>query len=762
MAIDGRRGPRLRLLKDALAMSAQSIRLSRWTIGLLVAVLAVSPANADDSSTLLGRPVVQLKRAENPPVLDGKLDDPVWRDAVLISEFVQSRPVDGAPATEETEVRVAYDSGHLYFAFYARYSDPALIRANRSDRDQTRADDRIAVYFDPFLDQQRAYMLSVNGYGIQADALVTSGGGGGRGRGGSGRGREDRSWDALFESKGGLVDDGWIVEMAVPFKSLRYPAKAEGETHQWGFQILRTIPSKNEEVVWAPVSRDVQGFLTQMGVVTGMSGVSTSRNLEFLPTFTTVKLGSLDSDTGVYTEDGVDPDAGVSVKYGVTSNLTLDFTYNPDFSQIESDRPRITANQRFPIFFEERRPFFLEGRQIFNTEIDVVHTRAIVNPRHGAKLTGKIGRTTVGVLFANDEAAGLRDDLSDPAFGRSANVAIGRVRYDMYSESFLGAIVTDREFMDSYSRLAGVDGRFRLGLNHRFSFMAVTADSRDEEGVRSSGPAYRASFNRSGRRLSYGFQRESLAPGFETDLGSIRRNDVSRSSANTSYRFWPQNALISWGPRIRYVRNHDHDGVLQDEEVETGIDFNFANNIGVRGEIEKSIERYLEVDFDKTRYGIGGNISSSRFLSVFFNYNWGDAIRFMDDPFLGRSLDGFVSVTLRPSARFQTNLTTNLRRFTRLDTGDEEFDVRIYRARTTYQFSDRLLVRNITEYDSWNGTVGANLLVTYRINAGTVGFIGYDHRLQRGINFNDELFDSRDLTRTSRSFFMKLSYLFRY
>ena len=746
-------------------MSTQAIRLFRWTIGLLVAVLAVSPARADDASTLLGRPVVQPMRAVLPPVLDGQLDDPVWRDAVLINEFVQSRPVDGAPATEETEVRVAYDSGHLYFAFYARYSDPALIRANRSDRDQTRADDRIAVYFDPFLDQQRAYMLSVNAYGVQADAIVTAGGGGGgggRGGGGRGRGREDRSWDALFESKGGLVDDGWIVEMAVPFKSLRYPARAEGETHQWGFQIIRTIPSKDEEVVWAPVSRDVQGFLTQMGVVSGMAGVSTSRNLEFLPTLTAVQFGSRDSDTGVYTDDRVDSDAGLSVKYGVTSNLTLDFTYNPDFSQIEADRPRITANQRFPIFFEERRPFFLEGRQIFNTEINVVHTRTIVDPRHGAKLTGKIGRTTVGVLFANDEAAGLRDDLSDPAFGRSANVAIGRVRYDMYSESFLGAIVTDREFMDSHSRLAGVDGRFRLGQNHRFSFMAVTSSSRDEEGVRSSGPAFRATVNRSGRRLSYGIQHESLAPGFETDLGFIRRNDVSRSSVNTSYRFWPQNALISWGPRVRYLRNHDHDGVLQNEEVETGVEFNFANNIGVRGDIERGLERYLDIDFNKTRYGVSGNISSSRFVSVFFNYNWGDAIRFVDDPFLGRSSDGFVSVTLRPSARFQTNLTTNLRRFTRLDTGDEEFDVRIYRARTTYQFSDRLLVRNITEYDTWNGTVGANLLFTYRINAGTVAFIGYDHRLQREVNFNDELFDSRDFTRTGRSFFMKLSYLFRY
>ena len=196
----------------------------------------------------------------------------------------------------------------------------------------------------------------------------------------------------------------------------------EGTPHRWGFQIVREIKGKNQENdVWAPMSRGVAGFMTQMGVLEGMTDLSTSRNIEVLPTFTAVRFGSLDETTGEFLSDTT-PEGGVNFKYGITSNLTADFTLNPDFSQIESDRPQITVNQRFPLFFSELRPFFLEGQEIFNftSPVNLVHTRTIVDPRYGGKLTGKVGRTTLGVIFADDEAPGKRDDLADPAFGQTA------------------------------------------------------------------------------------------------------------------------------------------------------------------------------------------------------------------------------------------------------------------------------------------------------------------------------------------------------
>ena len=379
------------------------------------------------AGVLTGRPSVTAARTDAPPRIDGLLDDAVWQRAIRLTEFVQIRPVDGAPATEATEVWVAYDGGNIYFAMHAHYTDPSIARANRVDRDQTRSDDTISVYFDTFLDQQRAYVFSVNGYGVQADSLLSGRGGGGGGRGGGGPGgggfrggggpggggvpRGDSSWNALFDSAGTLVADGWTAEIAIPFKSLRYPSS---DSHRWGFQVVRSIGGKDETVAWSPMARG-NTFMSQMGLLDGLSGLSTSRNLEFLPTFTAVQVGRLDTTTGGFGEEN-QPEGALNVKYGITSNLTLDFTYNPDFSQIESDRPQIEVNQRFPLFFPELRPFFLEGQEIFQTRgpANLLHTRTIVDPRYGGKVTGKVGKTTVGLLFANDEAPGKLDDVADP------------------------------------------------------------------------------------------------------------------------------------------------------------------------------------------------------------------------------------------------------------------------------------------------------------------------------------------------------------
>jgi len=744
--------------------AAKRLRLARFV--LLALSLAVVPGFAHaDEEALAGRPKLQVFRVAEPPVLDGRLDDAAWQGAAKVSQFTQQNPREGAPATELTEVWVGYDSQHLYLAIYAHYSDVTQMRANRVDRDQTRRDDRVSIYLDTFLDQQRAYRFSVNGYGVQGDAIMNVGGGGGRGGPGGGGGDfrgEDDSWDALFRTAGGPVADGWVVEVAIPFKSLRYPSRKDGDTHRWGFQILRNIEGKDEDLAWSPISRSNPGFLTQMGVLHGMSNLSTSRNLEILPTLTTVQFGSLDSDTGAYDNHDVDPDFGVNLKYGLTTNLTADFTYNPDFSQIESDRPQIEVNQRFPVFYSEQRPFFLEGQEIFDTSINLVHTRTIVDPQFGAKLTGKVGSTNIGILVADDEAPGRLDDVGDPLYGANSHNLIARVRRDLYAESFIGAIVTDREFGPSYSRAVGVDGRFRLANVYRLSFMAAATDLEDLEGDARSGTAFQANFNRSGRSLSYSINHSSYSPDFETQSGFIRRTDQRDTQVNTSYTFWPESWVLSWGPRAQYSRNYDFDGILQDEEFEVGLNGRFARSIGFRANATRQMERYADIDFNKWRYSFGGDANFSRTFSFGGNWHWGDGIRYEDDPFLGRTRGGFLSVTARPMSRLEANLTVNFSRFVDPRTDTEVFDVKIYRTRFTYQITRRLQLRNISEYDSYDGKFGINLLGTYRINSGTVFFIGYDDRYRRRYNLNPDLWDTRAFERTGRSFFMKFAYLFRY
>ena len=760
--------------------------------------VAAVPA-AGNAGALAGRVTVRPTRTETPPNVDGRLDDLVWQDATRITEFVQRQPMDGAPATEDTEVYLAYDSSHIYLAFHVKYQNPAIMRANRVDRDQARrGDDLIRVYFDTFLDQQRAYVFSVNGYGVQGDSVVGGRGGGGGfgggrfggGFGGGGRSgipRGDSSWDTLFSTGGQPVEDGFTAEMAIPFKSLRYPSRGREVPHTWGFQIVREIRGKDETVVWSPVSRDVAGFLPQMGVLDGLTGLSTSHNIEIQPTFTAFRFGTLNEETGEVVDADPRPEGGANFKYGVTSNLTADFTINPDFSQIESDRPQVEVNQRFALFFPELRPFFLEGAEIFQIQVPVtvVHTRTIVDPLYGAKLTGKAGKTTLGVLYANDEAASLElDNPFDPGFGRSAQTFVGRVRYDLYSESFIGAVFTDRQFHDGFSRLAGIDSNFRVGDTHSLGFRALRTDHTEEtdhldenDGLQTDGYLLDAGFRKRGRNLSYSLDASALSPDFKTDVGFVRRTDMRRYDGSVQYQWWPQHWVISWGPEVRIGRNYNFDQVLEDENVSTRLSANFAKNIRYSFNVNQDLERFEGVNFHKRRYGMFGNISTSRLIGVGAGFSWGDQIYFDSaNPFLGHDSGLFSFINFRPVSRFQSQINITTSRFTdpngffipglnagERDESGEILNVNIFRALSTYQFTDRLLFRNITEFNTFDQTLGLNFLVTYRVNSGTAFYVGYDDHYQQREQFDDQVnITGTGYQQTNRAIFTKFQYLFRY
>ena len=319
------------------------------------------------------------------------------------------------------------------------------------------------------------------------------------------------------------------------------------------------------------------------------------------------------------------PEGALNVKYGITSNLTLDFTYNPDFSQIESDQPQIEVNQRFPLFFPELRPFFLEGQEIFRTRgpANLLHTRTIVDPRYGAKVTGKVGKTTIGLLFANDEASGKLEDRADPAFGRSAQFLIARARYDLYAESYVGAIVTDREFLDQYSRVGGIDASFRIGRSQSVSLSLFQSQHRDSDGVERSGPGWSFSYNNRGLNLTYSFSTEGLDPDFRTDTGFVRRVDTRQARANVGYRWYPESWIINWGPQASYDRNYDFEGILQDEGARIGLNASFAKNINVNLNVNRDMERFAGINFFKTRYSTGGFVNASRRIGFGGFFNWG-------------------------------------------------------------------------------------------------------------------------------------------
>ncbi len=730
----------------------------------------------EEFGLLLGRPRVSPTRTDNQPVIDGILDDEVWQTAAHITQFTQQQPLDGAPATEETDVYIAYDSERIYFAFYAHYSDPSIMRANRLERDRASMDDLMTIYFDTFLDQQRGYDFDVNGYGVQGDGVMTVGGGrGGRGGGGgSAIPYADRSWNTLFDTGAQIVEDGYTAEMAIPFKSLRYPTPPEGEAHRWGFQIVREVKSKDQEnQVWAPMSRDETSFFSQMGLLEGMTDLSNSRNLEILPTFTAIQYGDIDPTRPAFVNQSTDPDAGVNVKYGITSDITADFTINPDFSQIESDRPQIEINQRDPLFFSELRPFFVEGAEIFSITAPVtfVHTRTIVDPDYGAKLSGQVGRLSLGVLTANDRAPGRVDDPTNRAFDQSAQTIIGRAKYDLWSESNVGTIFTAREFLDGYSRVFGLNSDFRISPTLTGDFTAVRSWHKDVGSSQEGGNMLATRFAEVGRNLGWSLYGYQVSPEFQTDVGFVRRRDQRNLGSTLSYRFWPENWIINWRPSLRYTRSYDFDGVLQDEGRGVRMNIQFAKSISLNGGYNWDLERWQGIDYEQQGFSLSGRVNTSRSYSFGANVSMQDQI-FFSAPLLGYQVNWGLNASVRPTDAWQTSLRFDHRRLTDPAAGDAAlFDVKIIRAQSTFQFTDRLGVRNITEWNTEDETFDLNFLVNYRVNAGTVVYLGYDDHYQEadliegdtdGDGFLEQLYFTQGLERTSRAIFLKIQYLFRY
>ena len=413
---------------------------------------------------------IRVPRFDKPPVIDGKLDDEVWKQAAVLKDFYQTRPGDNITPSKPTEAMMGYDSKTLYLAFHC-YDEPDKVRATVAKRDEVFGDDNVRVFLDTFNDQRRAYVLGWNALGIQQDGIMTEGSG------------TDFSVDIVMESKGMITSDGWSVEVAIPFKSLRYEA---GKDKLWGIHIWRNFFRFNDEIdSWMPNSRDIASLLNQEGHLTGLEGISTERTLEVIPSLTVsetgkrvaaLPAGATGLDPGRFVNEPMKFDPGVSVKFGLSPTVTLDLTLNPDFAQVEADQTVVTANQRFPIFFQEKRPFFLEGIDIFQTPMRAVHTRAIVDPDWAAKLTGKRGRNTFGFLIASDNAPGnfTAEEKTNPVntrfVGKNAYIAVLRLKRDIgKKDSNIGLLATSYNFIEKHNQLGGIDGRWQVDKQKQIS-----------------------------------------------------------------------------------------------------------------------------------------------------------------------------------------------------------------------------------------------------------------------------------------------------
>lgn len=568
--------------------------------------------------------VANINRFETPPVIDGQLDDPIWQTATLFGNFLQTNPGDNIEPKHPTEVMMGYDSKHLYIAFRAK-QDRNTIRATVARRDQIFNDEYIGMYLDTFNDQRQAYTVFFNPLGIQADGIFTEGRG------------EDYNVDIVMESKGVLTEDGYTIEVAIPFKSLRYEA---GKNKQWGIHIFRRVQYNNRELnSWMPLNRNISGSLNQAGHITGLEGISTTRQLEINPSVTLSESGrrtrfSFDGNpAGRYVNEGVRAEVGLTAKFSLTPTITLDFAYNPDFAQVEADAPVNTANQRFPIFFAERRPFFLERIDIFNTRMNMVNTRAIVDPDVAVKLTGRRGRNTFGVLYASDNAPGnyskdereslklcQKDRLTNPSktcgierfVDKNANIGILRFKRDIGRQHNLGFFATTYNFTERHNNTAGFDGRFRLSQKTIAEFQVVGTNSRrffydadlDKSLYRTgNGFGYSYLLERADRNLLMVVNGVGRSRDFRADVGFTPRVDTNQHRSFIQYRTEPnaKNNIIFKRIFNESVISHDWRGRTQNVSSNSQGMLALQRQTFVGGGLEFGYERVFESEFGANR-----------------------------------------------------------------------------------------------------------------------------------------------------------------
>lgn len=732
--------------------------------------------------------------------IDGRLDDDAWAGAALLTGFTQYDPVEGAPASETTTARILISRDAVYFAVRAEDRSGG-VRATMTERDGfRRSDDYVRLLLDTFDDQRRAYVFTVNPFGIQADGLWVEGGGRGYGD------PIDWSPDFLWESSGRIDESGYTVEVRIPMKSLRFPDR---DVQDWGLQIQRTIRRTGFSQSWAPITEDRANRLAQAGKVRGLRNLDPGAFLELNPTAVGSVSGRFDPERDRFTHGPAQGEMGVNVTYGLTSNLTLDGTVNPDFSQIEADAGQIAVNERFALFLPEQRPFFLEGADIFTMPKRLVYTRSIVNPVGAAKISGKVGSFNLNYLGAVDDVSG---GPTDPV------VNLLRVKGDVGASSTLGLVYTDRTRPgEGFNRVVGADARVVLG--GRYTVEALVAGSADGTAGSASelGSLVSADVRRSGRALSMSASFEDVADAFRAGSGFIRRTGVTRMEGRVGYTFrGDRGALVeSWGPSVEaqsyWSRSDFWSGAGPLEtEMEVGVRASLRGNVGASVDYRRS-----GYDFGPEYYGgyrtgmaeaslrplavdpslFGGldQVSLRSWIGTWERVRGSFGVTWEETPIfaggipvdVGEGWGGSLGLTFYPTGSAQAEVGVRHSTIFRARDGSRYSSATIPRVQARYQISRSLFVRGIGEYSSqergpvldpvegeqlWLCTDDAcraradskehdfrvEGLVAYEPSPGTVVFFGYTRQFQDTSGFG-----FRDVRPTADGLFLKLSYRFR-
>jgi hypothetical protein len=675
-----------------------------------------------------GRSLI-IPKVSRAPAIDDFANGKPREAEIAVSEFVQREPNDGKRVSQPTTAYLSYDDQNLYIVFVCGQAS-SRVRGHLSKRDDIDNDDQVSVYLDTFRDQQHAYVFSANPFGVQEDGMLTEG-----------QKSPDYSFDTLWYSEGRITSNGYIVWMSIPFKSVRF---SNAKAQSWSIALERTIMQNSEKSFWPHITTSVNGFAQQMAKADGLESISPGRNIQITPygvfTYDHVLLGSqppLDTQNVGR--------AGADIKAVLKQAFTLDGTLNPDFSQVESDDPQVTVNQRYRVYFPEKRPFFLDNASYFQTPIDLFFTRNIEDPQLGARFTGTINHWAIGMMASDDRGPGEGLTPENPLAHRRAIDGVFTLHRQFSNQSTLGLLATNYNFGSTSNQVFSLDTRDRLSSTWFFTGQFARSFNRQPGGQRTQGQAELADLYRAGRHFIYDASYAGFSPNFSAPLGFIQRVDIQKTSQYASYLWKPEEGfVVDVGPVAGASADWDHSKTLQDWSGYAGVVLDLKGSSGLGYTRYQIFERYLNHGFhyDKNEiYVYGGWL---KWLSFSTTLDQGAGVNYQPAgelaPFTGNTVDAAFDMVLRPTPRLRLD---EIYYYDRLKPAalPVVYSDHFWRTKLNFQFTRPLSIRAIVDYYAVLPNAAlfqepplkqltGDILLTYLLNPGTALYIGYNNQHQ--------------------------------
>lgn len=731
----------------------------------VVTAKSASPGTTETPKPSL--PAVKINGSIN---LSGKMDDPLWLQAMPVELTWEIMPGENTPAKQRTTAWVLYNNNYLYVGFRCYDSLPSAIRANLADRDKMFNDDFVVVAIDTYNNYQKGLEFAVNPYGIQGDMMMM------------GSGNENPSYDMVWHSAASVDDEGWTAEMAIPFSVFSFNS---AEIQDWTMVLLRSMPRDSRYLLsWTTLDRNNPSWLGQGGLLQGLEGIKPGKSLSFLPYLMMEQKGDrsdVSDPESPMEQSKLNARVGGGITYSPGPNTTINAVVNPDFSQIESDAGQISVNSTFALYYPERRPFFMSGMDLLQTPM--YYSRTINNPLFATKINGKAGRFSYLALASDDRNTSITvpgEEKSNTVTTEERSYAgAARVRYDMENENFVGALLLNRNFSDGHNYVGGLDWNLKFWKNWYWSgelFLSHTREMNNTDlfsstrefgstgkdaafnGEKYYGTGMHLALNRAGRKYGFTLVQNNFSPTYQTYNGMFPEVNGRNSYMSHRYTFHINKKFIQ---RIRLnstaTLGYNYDGVFKELIIQPSIYISMIGQTSLSySYMAVNQERFRDVLFKGVNRSQGmAQTTPLKGVNIIISGSAGKYIRRSEVPELGRGCNLTTKLSLEPTSWLKTSLSWSTARLESIASGDEFYNGHIFRNVTTVQFTRKLFIRGIGEYNTFNNSFNIYPLVSYKFNAFTMFCAGMT---QDYLEYN--LDDSNMYRTTGHQYFVKLQYLF--